>query len=215
MKNKVMKIYDCLLEHFGAQGWWPGESRFEIIVGAILTQAVTWKNVEKAIAALRSADLFSEEGILASTPEELAFTIRPALYHRQKARKLAVMMEFVLDQYAGDYDRMFAESLENLRSKLLALWGIGPETADSILLYAGNYPVFVVDTYTRRVFSRLGLVGEDIDYTGMQKFLHQHTPVDVRIYNEYHALLVALGAQYCKKTVPHCRCCPLALYCGQ
>ena len=209
----IMAIYVALGEHFGPRGWWPGESRFEIIVGAILTQAVAWRNVEKALQGLKEAQLFSAAEILAASGEELALAIQPALYNRQKAMKLAGMMFFIQSQYKGDYDLMFSEPQEVLRRKLLALWGIGEETADSILLYAGKYPVFVVDSYTRRIFSRIGLVAENIDYTGMQIFMQDNIAQDVGLYNEYHALLVALGSQYCKKTRPSCLGCPIAYYC--
>jgi len=209
----VMDIYQRLWDHFGPQGWWPGESRFDTIVGAILTQAVTWKNAEKAIGALKKARIFSAADLVTIPLEELGRIITPALYHRQKARKLMVMMNFIQQQYGGDYDLMFDEPLEVLRPKILALWGIGPETADSILLYAGNYPIFVVDAYTRRIFSRLGLVSQNVDYADMQSFLQQNTPVDAGLYNEYHALLVAVGARYCRKYSPDCATCPITFYC--
>lgn len=209
----VMDIYQRLRDHFGPQGWWPSESRFETIVGAILTQAVTWKNAEKAIGALKQSQVFSAADLLTISLEELGRIITPALYHRQKARKLVVMMEFIQQQYGGDYDLMFYESLEVLRPKILSLWGIGPETADSILLYAGNYPIFVVDAYTRRIFSRLGLVAPNVDYAAMQSFLQSNTPADAGLYNEYHALLVALGARCCRTNRPYCAACPITFYC--
>ena len=209
----IMQIYQLLLEHFGPRSWWPAESRFEVIVGAILTQAVAWKNVEKAISALKKADLFSPQSLLQTPTEELAKLIKPALYHRQKTRKLKGALEFIQDNYGGDLDLMFREPLGKLRESLLRLWGIGPETADSILLYAGNYPIFVVDAYTGRIFSRLGLVTEKISYQEMQDFLHNRVAENVAIYNEYHALLVALGGNYCKKKKPLCCSCPLAHLC--
>lgn len=213
--KKLMEIYEVLLEHFGHRGWWPGDSRFEIVIGAILTQAVSWKNVEKTILALKAADLFTEEKILAVSPETLADTIRPALYHRQKARKLQVAMDYIRSRYDCNYDLMFSEPLPELRNALLSLWGIGAETADSILLYAGNYQVFVVDSYTRRIFYRLGMVDENISYKQMQGFMVNHVTVDTAVYNEYHALLVALGANYCKKTRPDCLHCPLDQFCNK
>jgi endonuclease III related protein len=209
----IMALYAALWEHFGPRGWWPGENRFEIIVGAILTQAVAWRNAEKALQGLKEAQLFSATQIIAAEVEELALALKPALYNRQKAKKLAGLMTLIQSEYKGDYDLMFSEPQEILRRKLLALWGIGEETADSILLYAGQYPVFVVDSYTRRIFSRIGLVEENIDYTEMQTFMQDNIAQDVGLYNEYHALLVALGSQYCKKTRPACSGCPIAYYC--
>jgi len=213
--KKLMEIYDSLLGYFGPRGWWPGDSRFEIIIGAILTQAISWKNVEKAILALKAADVFTEDKILTVSPEKLADIIRPALYFRQKARKLQVTMDYIRSRYDCDYDLMFSETLPVLRNDLLSLWGIGEETADSILLYAGNYPVFVVDSYTRRIFYRLGMVDENISYRQMQQFMQNKVPPDTAIYNEYHALLVALGANYCKKSRPDCLNCPLDQFCNK
>ncbi len=212
-REQLMEIYQRLLQHFGPRGWWPGDSRLEIVLGAILTQAVSWKNVEKAIRALKKAELLDIPALLALEEEDLATIIKPALYHRQKARRLKILLEFIADDYDGDFDLMFSEPFPELRAKLLDLWGIGPETADSILLYAGNYPVFVVDTYTIRIFSRLGWVEEKCSYQKMQGLLQGHLPLDVELYNEYHALLVALGANYCKKKKALCDECPLAGYC--
>jgi endonuclease-3 related protein len=212
-QRKLMDIYHKLFEHFGPRGWWPGESRLEIMLGAILTQAVAWKNVEKAIAALQEAGLLDFSALLAITEEELAELIKPALYHRQKARRLKILLDFIAENYGGDIDLMFSEPLPQIRARLLALWGIGPETADSILLYAGNYPVFVVDAYTIRIFSRLGWVEDKCSYEKMQGLLQCRLPADTQIYNEYHALLVALGANYCKKKRALCQECPLAGYC--
>jgi endonuclease-3 related protein len=213
-QQRLMEIYHKLLEHFGPRGWWPGESCLEIMLGAVLTQAVAWKNVEKAIAALKEAGLLDFSALLAIAEEELADFIKPALYHRQKARRLKILLDFIAENYGGDIDLMFSEPLSPIRARLLALWGIGPETADSILLYAGNYPVFVVDAYTIRIFSRLGWVEDKCSYEKMQGLMQRHLPADTQIYNEYHALLVALGANYCKKRKALCQECPLAEYCS-
>ncbi|MEN6350651.1 MAG: endonuclease III domain-containing protein [Syntrophomonas sp.] len=206
---KVMQIYDSLLSHFGPRGWWPGDSRLEIILGAVLTQAVAWKNVEKAIKNLKQANLLSIPKLLNMDEEELAEFIRPALYHRQKARKINKMLVFIHENYKGDLDLMLSQPTNSLREKLLTLWGIGPETADSILLYAGNHKIFVVDAYTKRVFTRLDMVDEDVAYNEMQVFMHRYVAPQTQIYNEYHALLVALGANYCLKSKPRCPECPL------
>lgn len=212
--DKIIDIYRLLLGHFGPQGWWPAESTLEIILGAILTQAVAWKNVEKALESLKTNHKLSIPAILNTPQDELAELIKPALYHRQKAKKVIIMMDFIDKNYHGDFELMFQEPMLKLRQELLALWGIGEETADSILLYAGNYPVFVVDTYTCRIFSRLGLVSEKISYGKMQGYLMERLPEEVPLYNEYHALLVALGANYCRKTTPLCSQCPLILICN-
>ena len=209
----LMQIYQTLLEHFGPRGWWPADSRLEVIIGAVLTQAVAWKNVTRAIDNLKSAQLIDITAILNINEEDLAQHIKSALYHRQKARKLKALMNFIATEYNGDLDLMFTESLPVLRKKLLAVWGIGPETADSILLYAGDKTIFVVDTYTKRIFYRLGMVDEKISYQEMQEYLQHHIPPDFYIYNEYHALLVGLGANYCKKSRPHCNQCPLLNLC--
>lgn len=211
--KSLMEIYDILLEHFGPRGWWPGDSQLEIILGAVLTQAVAWKNVEKAIYNLKTAELMSLD-CLNDVPEDvLADLIRPALYNRQKARKIKELVKFISYQYNLSLDTMFNMPLTDLRKELLGVWGIGPETADSILLYAGNYRIFVIDAYTRRIFYRLGKVREGITYSEMQDFMHQYVIPEVAIYNEYHALLVALGAKYCKKNRPLCSSCPLSKCC--
>ena len=212
-QETLMQIYQTLLEHFGSRGWWPADSRLEVIFGAVLTQAVAWKNVTRAIGNLKSAHLIDITAILNINEEDLAQYIKPALYHRQKARKLKALMTFIATEYNGDLDLMFTEPLPLLRKKLLAVWGIGPETADSILLYAGDKTIFVVDTYTKRIFYRLGMVDENISYQEMQEYLQHHVPSDSYIYNEYHALLVGLGANYCKKSRPLCNQCPLLKFC--
>ncbi|MDD2585299.1 MAG: endonuclease III domain-containing protein [Syntrophomonadaceae bacterium] len=212
-REYLENIYNLLLQHFGPRGWWPGDSQLEIILGAVLTQAVAWKNVEKAIDNLKGADLLNLTRLDAIKEDDLADLIKPALYHRQKAKKIKILITFIYSEYEGDLNVMFKSPLEELRVKLLSVWGIGPETADSILLYAGNYKIFVIDAYTLRIFYRLGLCKEDTAYSEMQDFMHKYVIPEVRIYNEYHALLVALGANYCSKSRPRCNNCPLAKYC--
>lgn len=211
--DKIMEIYTRLLQHFGPREWWPADNRLEVIIGAILTQAVSWKNVEKAIDSLKKAGIVSIDKILNISPDKLADLIKPALYHRQKARKLQEIMRFIEEEYEGNLDLMFRESLYILREKLLSIWGVGEETADSILLYAGSYTIFVVDTYTKRIFSRIGMVQENISYSEMQVFMETNVDRSLEVYNEYHALLVALGANYCKKKNPVCFTCPLLYLC--
>jgi endonuclease-3 related protein len=211
--DMLRQIYEALLGHFGPRGWWPGESRLEIIIGAVLTQAVAWRNVKRAIDNLKSARLIDINALLDVDQEILAEQIRPALYHRQKSKKLKALMAYIADKYDGDLDLMFQEPLPKLREELLAVWGIGPETADSILLYAGDKLIFVVDAYTKRILHRLGLTDEDISYRDMQDFMEHHVPPDLYIYNEYHALLVGVGAGYCKKSKPRCPECPILKFC--
>ena len=211
----LMEIYHALLNHFGHRNWWPGDTRMEIMLGAILTQAVSWKNVERAIANIKERDLLDLAKLKTVDQEELAELIKPALYHRQKARKIKELINFIVTNYEGNLDSMFKEPLGTLRDQLLQVWGIGPETADSILLYAGGKRVFVVDAYTRRVFYRLGLVEEDITYAELQQLMETHLPPQIAIYNDYHAQIVALGANYCKKTKPICNKCPIAAWCAK
>jgi len=210
MMNSILQdVYDRLLGVYGPQHWWPGESPFEVIVGAILVQNTNWKNVEKAIANLRQRDLLAP-GVLADVPvEELAELVRPAGYYRMKARRLHNLLRLVVDRFDGDLAAMFATGVCALREELLGVNGVGPETADSILLYAGELPVFVIDTYTYRVMVRHGWVEPEIDYQGLQEYFETHLPEDVNLYNEYHALLVRVGHLHCRKT-PKCEGCPLA-----
>ena len=212
-KRTVMMIYNRLLDHFGPQQWWPGDTNLEILVGAILTQGVAWRNVEKALDNLKAAGKLGIHSLVTLSDENLAEFIRPTLYHRQKARKVKGMMQHIIDHYDGNLDMMLQTPTLQLRGELLQLWGIGPETADSILLYAGQHRIFVVDAYTRRIFSRLGMVPESITYENMQVFMEASVPAETRLYNEYHALLVALGAAFCRKKRPRCKQCPVSPAC--
>ncbi len=212
---RIMAIYSRLFDHFGPLNWWPGDSPFEVMVGAVLTQAVSWNNAARAVNNLKDAGLLSADALLETSRDDLAKHITPALYNRQKARKLHELASFIRVRYGGSLELMFGEKLDVLRPALLGIWGIGPETADSILLYAGQYPVFVVDAYTIRIFSRLELVAGPVKYQEMQLFLEKNTDPDIYLYNEYHALLVNLGKDYCRKTKPNCQGCPLKMQCGQ
>ncbi len=204
-----MEIHDRLLAHFGPQHWWPGDSPFEITVGAILTQNTSWTNVEKAIANLNAAGFLSFSGLSSLSLEVLAELIRPAGYFNIKALRLRNFLQMVELQYAGDFDRMLLEQTELLREKLLAVKGIGPETADSILLYAADRPVFVIDAYTQRILFRHSIIDEDADYYGLQTLFTDALPADHALFNEFHALLVRTGKEFCKKTKPLCNLCPL------
>lgn len=205
----LQEAYARLLHAFGPQHWWPGDSPLEIMIGAVLVQNTSWKNVERAIGNLKERDLLDPQALHRVPLGELEELIRPAGYFRVKARRLRGLIEFLVRRYGGSVESMFAGGLCSLREELLAVHGVGPETADSILLYAGGLPVFVVDTYTHRVFARHGWIGFDADYSQLQDHFQSGLPEDVALFNEYHALLVRLGHLYCRKT-PKCDGCPLA-----
>lgn len=213
--SKLMDIYELMFSHFGARGWWPGDSLFEICIGAILTQSVSWKNVAKAIGNLRDAGLLDLYAIYESPIEEIEKRIVPTLYYRMKARKLKAFSKHVVENYQGNLQLMFHRNLPELREELLGIYGIGPETADSIILYAAEKPIFVVDAYTRRIFSRLGLFPEDYTYDQMQQFFMKHLKPDVQFYNEYHAQIVGVGNQFCGNKKPKCGECPIGILCEQ
>lgn len=197
---------------YGPQRWWPGETPLEIIVGAILTQSAAWTNVEKALSNLTGAGAMSLEGLRTLAEGQLAALIRPSGYFNAKARKLKAFVALLDDRYGGDLDRMLASPVDGLRAALLASHGIGPETADSILLYAAGRPLFVIDAYTRRTFSRLGLRPESDSYHGWQRLFMEALPPDSPLLNEYHALIVRHGKEICRKR-PLCARCLLAAIC--
>ncbi len=205
---RLREVFESLLDAYGPQHWWPGESPLEIIVGAILTQNTSWKNVERAIDNLREEGLMSVDALWRVAPEELAELIRPAGYYRLKARRLRNLLEFLHERYDGSIEAMAATDLQTLRTELLSVNGIGPETADSILLYALDRPTFVVDTYTHRVLARHGWIGYDADYHTIKEHFEGELETDVQLFNEFHALLVRVGNQHCRKT-PKCETCPL------
>jgi endonuclease-3 related protein len=205
----LQEAYDRLFAAFGPQRWWPGESPFEVIVGAVLTQNTAWKNVEQALENLREAGLLEPRAMLSAGSEELAELIRPSGYYRLKARRLLNLVRMIVERYDGSLATMFAQPLDELRRQLLEVNGIGPETADSILLYAGNLPTFVVDAYTARVLKRHGWIDPEADYYAIQEHFLHGLPTDAALFNEYHALLVRVGKDYCRKQ-PRCEDCPLA-----
>jgi len=233
---RIAAYYRALLGRYGPQNWWPAQSRFEVIVGAYLTQNTNWSNVERAMANLRRARVLSVKGIREMPLGRLQKLVRPSGYFRQKAIKLKTFIRFLDENYSGSLDRMFAQPTEKLRAELLALNGVGPETADSILLYAGNHPVFVVDAYTRRIFERHGLITAKNKYEEIRALIEQAVsgadpaslettngsdprhPVSrmsrmsrselAQHYNELHALIVRVGNSYCRKTAK-CQECPL------
>jgi endonuclease III related protein len=206
----LSQIYDQLLAAYGPQHWWPGQSPFEVLVGAVLVQNTAWQNVKRAIDALRRDDLMEPRALYDLSLEELEEKIRPAGYFRVKARRLRNLLAFLMDRYDGSLDAMFRTSVSELREQLLGINGIGPETADSILLYAGGLPTFVVDAYTCRVFARHGWISFDADYHQIKDHFESSLPLDAAMFNEYHALLVRLGKERCRKTSPKCEGCPLA-----
>jgi endonuclease-3 related protein len=206
------EYYNSLFTVFGPQHWWPGKTPFEIIVGAILTQNTSWTNVERAISNLRSAGLLSFRGIEQVPLRRLQQLIRPSGYFRQKSKKLKAFCAFVRGEYGGSLKRMFATPTLALREKLLGVFGIGPETADSILLYGGAHGVFVVDAYTRRILSRHGWIRETAKYEDIRWMFERQFPGNVERFNEFHGLIVAAGKQFCRKRAPLCGECPLGRY---
>jgi endonuclease-3 related protein len=206
---RLLGIYRRLFDCFGPQHWWPGETPFEVAVGAILTQNTSWSNVARAIANLKAAGCLDAARLRGLDTAELEKLIRPAGYFRVKARRLRNFIDWLCDNYGGDLGNLEPVKTPRLREELLALSGIGPETADSILLYALNRPAFVVDTYTARVMVRHGLLApEGLDYHQLQDLFLSNLEPDVALFNEFHALLVMTGKDYCKPT-PRCPPCPL------
>jgi len=208
-REQLLEIYQTLLGFFGPQHWWPGETPFEVAVGAILTQNTSWTNVAKAIANLKAAGCLDATKLHELDLADLEELIRPAGYFRVKAKRLRNFIDWLCDDYRGDLKNLEGISTSRLREELLSISGIGPETADSILLYALNRPVFVVDTYTARVMVRHGLISpEGLDYHSLQDLFMSNLEPDVALFNEFHALLVMTGKDYCKPT-PRCSRCPL------
>jgi endonuclease-3 related protein len=208
MKHLLMRIYHKLYKVYGPRHWWPGETSFEVMVGAILTQNTSWRNVEKAIQKLRGKGILNPEGIHFLKKRELAPLIRSSGYYRIKADRVKAFVSFLFEEYDGDLKRMRRERLDELREKLLAIRGIGPETADSILLYGLKKSIFVIDAYTKRILSRHGIISDKASYEEVQKLFIDHLPLDEKLFNEYHALFVHLGKTVCRK-MPKCDICPL------
>jgi len=207
--TRMYDIYQRLFRYYGPQHWWPGETPFEILVGAVLTQNTSWRNVVKAIDNLKERQLLVFQGLHGATVEEIAGCIRPSGYYNVKAARLRNLLLMISHQYGGELEALLADETSRARANLLSVKGIGPETADAILLYCGNHPLFVVDAYTHRVFSRHGLVPEECEYDELQALFMDSLPPDPQLYNEYHALIVRVGKDYCKKGNPQCERCPL------
>ncbi len=205
----VRAIYRKLYSRFGPQRWWPGETPFEVAVGAILTQNTAWTNAHRGVLALKKAGLLRPSRLAKVPQRRLARLVRPSGYFNQKAKRLLAFARFVSLRYGGSMERMRRAPAERLRVELLGISGIGPETADSILLYALDKPVFVVDAYTRRIFSRHDLIRPDASYDQVQHLFQRALPKQRQLFNEYHALLVAAGKGLCRRSNPRCQECPL------
>ena len=207
-KKILIGIYHTLYKAFGPQRWWPGETPFEIAVGAILTQNTNWGNVEKAINNLKNQNALNVKAMHNMADKKLALLIKPAGYYNIKTKRLKKFLDFFTNHYKGSIEKMKTEDKEALREKLLNINGIGPETADSILLYALEKPIFVIDAYTKRVLKRHNVVSEKADYYELQEIFHKNLPQDTTLFNEFHALFVKLGKDFCR-TKPRCEACPL------
>ena len=225
--SKIKKIYDILLKNYGPQKWWPvtseseitprysggpktGKQQLEVIFGAILTQNTSWKNVEKAIINLNKNNLIDIKKIIEIENKKLANIIKSSGYHNQKAERLKIFSEFLLKNYNGNLKKLFEKNIDELRKELLEIKGIGPETADSIILYSAQKPIFVIDAYTKRIFSRIGF--KEKTYDEFQNAFHKNLAKDVNLFNEYHALIVEHGKNICKKK-PLCSECVISEIC--
>jgi endonuclease III related protein len=208
MKDLLLEIYERLYLAYGPQHWWPAETPFEVMVGAILTQNTAWKNVEKAIGALKSEGILNFDGLRRVRRSRLSSLIRPSGYFRLKAERLKNFIAFLSREFDGDIRCMGLEDTAELRKKLLSVTGIGPETADSILLYGVGKPIFVIDAYTRRILSRHGMIAEKASYDEVQEVFMTSLSHQRELFNEYHALIVHLGKCVCNKS-PKCGICPL------
>ncbi len=205
----VRQMYDLLYAALGPQHWWPADTREEVIIGAILTQNTSWKNVERAIGSLRQADCLTLRRINSIAADRLAELIRSSGTHRVKADRLKNLTRWLQSRFDGDLDALFALERRAARRELLSVTGIGPETADAILLYAGGVPTFVVDAYTNRILRRHYIISPDgSDYGATQAIFERTLPPDDRLYGEYHALLVETGKRFCRKRA-ECERCPL------
>lgn len=213
INQTLLDIYHRLMVCYGPQRWWPAQEPFEMIVGAILTQSAAWRNVEKAIDNLKAADALSPKKLRCLNISEVAALIRPCGYYNAKALKLRFLASWLGQHYNDNLDKLFAGDTDNLRQQLLSINGIGPETADSIMLYAAGKPVFVIDAYTRRIIKRIGLAPDKNDYNAYQALFMDNLPIDTELFNEYHALLVCLAKDVCRKR-PFCqRCCLNSICC--
>ena len=208
ISQTLLDLYNQLMARYGPQHWWPAQEPFEIIVGAILTQSAAWGNVEKALANLKLANALSPKALRRLPPSEVATLIYPCGYYNAKALKLKSFAHWLGEYYDDSLDKLFANDVDYLRQQLLSIHGIGPETADSIILYAASKPIFVIDSYTRRIISRVGLAPMGDSYTAYQALFTDNLPADVGLFNEYHALIVEHAKNYYKKKSTY-HDCPL------
>ena len=218
--GELLEIYSKLLNHFGHRRWWPGDTPFEVCVGAILTQNTAWTNVEKAIKNIKEAGLMDPFQLLDADDAEIGKLIKPSGYYNIKTKRLKAFLEVLVEKYHGDISGIGIEGTGRARSILLDINGIGNETADSILLYAAGLPVFVVDAYTKRIFTRLGFFKEGGErnsdgYMEVQAFFMQNLPEDLDLFKDYHAQIVELGKNYCHKNKPECDSCPVRKLCSR
>ena len=202
-------IYDRMFSYFGPQHWWPADTPFEVCIGAILTQNTSWNNVTRAVSRLKDAGVMAPEPMYRLSREELAELIRPAGYYNIKAKRLHSFLDILVNRFQSDLDVLFSPGLEAARATLLSVKGIGPETADSMLLYAGQIPSFVVDAYTIRALARHDIVTDEADYHSVRDLFMDNLPHEVPLLNEFHALWVRVGKEFCKKGRPRCEECPL------
>ena len=208
MKTLLIDIYKRLLKHHGKQHWWPGESHIEIIIGAILTQGVRWETVYKTIISLKENNLLTLQSLRDIDESRLAELIKSSVYFNQKTRKIKGFVHYIFTNYEGDINKLFAQDTKEIRNELLSIYGIGQETADDIVLYAANKPVFIIDKYTKRILNRIGITIESNRYQDYQKLFMDNLDENVSIFNEYHALLDEHGSRICTKSNPACeKCC--------
>ncbi|MCL6548757.1 MAG: endonuclease [Alicyclobacillus sp.] len=215
LRRELMDIYNRMFEHFGDRKWWPAETVEEVVIGAILVQGVAWSNTVKAIDNLRQRGLLTIPALHRASAEEVETCIVPTRYFRMKAKKLKAFAAHVEDRYGGDLAAMFDQPLEPLRTELLGIYGIGRETADDIVLYAAGKASFVIDSYTKRIFHRLGYTAEEVPYEWMRAWFMDHLPADPALYNQYHALIDAVGHHFCSHKQPLCAPCPLRSLCDR
>lgn len=213
MTEKLNEVYNALYKQYGPRHWWPAETPFEVIIGAILTQFVSWKNVETAIKNLKENDILNVNDLCDVEIDTLEQCIKSTRFYKQKANRLKIFCSYIKNEYDGNLDKLFDKDINKLRKELLAINGIGKETADCIILYAAMKPIFVVDAYTKRIFSRLGFVDENISYDKLQHLFMDNIKKDTKMYNEYHALIVKLGNNSCIGTKPKCNECPINYVC--
>lgn len=208
----LRQYYETLHQRLGPQGWWPARTRLEVILGAILTQNTAWTNAALALRRLRKAGLLSLARLQRASRSELENCIRPAGFYRQKALTIRNFLDWLTRACGGSLATLFAPPAEEARRELLKVRGLGPETVDAILLYAGRHPFFVADAYTRRILARHGLVPAKAGYSAVQQFLHRHLPANQGLFNGYHALLVEVGKRFCRRQQPDCEACPLRAF---